>query len=366
MKLTKTICSALTALLLTTACSDKEPYRAGFAQLSAKYGYFYANTTADSLFVSSYGPWQITALSGTEWCQLDLMSGKGYANYAIGVKATQNTTGYSRTAQFKIVDTDRPSEAYSEWIFLQTAVRGDGSMGNAPAVDSIVGTDGSRITMTYDPLYRPLSLRMEKNGSLLRQLTIDYNDASNTMTVKGGNQDLTATYDNGYQGTVLKGQSESVGFYEQQYYNLTGGRSYAFNIEERHADGSYTVYAHLVGRMNAHPDSLHNADSLRYGRLTATNQKTLLRMKLSYSNQDNRRQTVDANQLLLGVEECNPFMLLSMFRYARNSNIISRATCDNSADNIDVSAELNTDKSVKKLTVKQHGEERTYTFYYGS
>ena len=65
---------------------------------------------------------------------------------------------------------------------------------------------------------------------------------------------------------------------------------------------------------------------------------------------DNRYQTVDVNQLLLGMDECEPLQLLSMFRLCRSTSIVKRATTTNGT--IDVTTELNADRSVRRMVVK--------------
>ena len=86
------------------------------------------------------------------------------------------------------------------------------------------------------------------------------------------------------------------------------------------------------------------------------------KLGFEYAQKDNRRQSVDVNQLLLGVEECDPYLLLSLYRYCRNTSIVSRAR--GSKDDISVEAELNSDQSVSRLTVANGKETIVYTFEY--
>ena len=88
------------------------------------------------------------------------------------------------------------------------------------------------------------------------------------------------------------------------------------------------------------------------------------RLKLEYSQQDNRYQTVDVNQLLLGMEDCEPLQLIAMFRYCRSTSIVKRATTANGT--INVSTELNADRSVRRMVVSdsRRGTEVTYNFEY--
>ena len=366
MKHIQMLCIAGAILSLATSClKDEGNYQAGFPVLGTKSTYMYANNVTDSFYVASYGPWKITAEDNSNWIKLDLMEGKGYASYSFGIKMEQNTTGKERSARYNIKDTSHPDDAYLNWNFRQLATRGDGSLGNAAMVSSITGSDNSKITLTYDSLHRPLTLVMTKDDVQLHALTLSYQDYSQKMTVNTGTTQLTATCDNSYQPQMLTSTTDTIRLVEQTYFNLYHSKAYAFNIEQCRADGSYAVFAHLVNEMNAYPDSLHCTDSLRYqsrkGRNGAIDREY---MGLSYSTQDNRCQSVDVNQLILGVERCNPYLLLSLYRYARSSKIISLASFERDADNITVRAELNADKSVKKLFVTRYSETITYEFTY--
>ena len=132
------------------------------------------------------------------------------------------------------------------------------------------------------------------------------------------------------------------------------------------------AYAYLIGGKDLSPDSLHTADSLVYlcrwnvppAGSTTVPEQTVERYKMEYSQIDNRYQTVDVNQLLLGMENCEPLQLLSMFRLCRSTSIVKRAT--SGSDVIDVTTELNADHSVKRMVVKdsRKGSEVTYDFEY--
>ena len=365
MKTTKTFLLVTAVLSLTTAClEDKDNYNAGFPALGTSNQYIYANTATDTFFVYCYNAWQMTQESGNEWCSMEQMSGNGNTNYRILMTLQENTTGQKRLAHFGITDTAYPSKAHYEWEFLQLATRGDGALGNAAMVDSISGTDGSSIKMGYDQRRRPTMLRMVKDEEMLANITIKYNDGSKTMTVVNGNKSMTSAYGNDYQPKRLISGTDTVGLFEQLYFNTFSSSGYAFNIEERQAGGYYSAWAYKVPNMKNDPDSLHTADSLRYQSWQRDQKLVTERLKLNYSPYDNRCQSVDANQLLLGVEHCSPYMLLSMFRYARNSKIVSLASCDKETDNITVATELNADKSIHAMTVTRHGQPITYTFFY--
>ncbi len=362
MKTIKTILTAFAGLLLTAGCSDKETYTAQI-NVSAIAPFYYANNTSDTLSINSLsGSWEAKTLSGGDWCKIAPTSGKPYMTYIADMEMSENTTGQLRTALIRIVDTNHPDEAYRTMAIHQAAIRGDGSFGTAALVKRIEGTDGTVIRMAYDELHRPLTMKILKNDIMLDTLSFQYEDNSRTMTVNKSSYRLHGTYDRGYLPYTLSGDSYSVVMNEDSYLNMMG--VYVFNIEEYKPGNEASAYYYLINHLPSHPDSIHNADSLKYQVVKDRQQVLVEQMELHYSSLDNRYQSVDANQLLLGIEHCNPFMLLSLYRYARNSNIISLASCQNESDDITVSAELNADKSVKTLAVKRHDQEIVYTFFY--
>ena len=370
MKAIKTLLLAFSGVIVMGSCmSDEGSYQAGFPVLQTKYAYRYANSFGDSLYVASYGNWKIESTqAGNEWCQLERMSGVGYANYGFPMNISENTTGNARSAAFKIYDTDHPNDAYSNFNITQLATRGDGSLGNAALVHSVTGSDNSRIEAAYDKYSRPISLRIAKGDVTLHNLKFVYDDAAHTMFVsdsgqKGTGPELTATYSNDFQPYVrLVSAVDTIKFVEQSEFNMIGNR-YAFNIEHRKASGSYDAYAYLVKDISLlRPDNLHNADSLKYISGTRSGITEKLSMELTYSDYDNRCQSLDVNQLLLGIDRCNPYMLLSLFRTARNTSIFNEVKAGNEI--IKFETELNADKSVRKLTVVQGQQKVTYDFEY--
>jgi len=139
MKKSKFIVSLLFAsmCLLTTSClSDKDNSASGIATLATKSSVLYANSTRDTLYVFSYGPWKIQALPGSEWCTLGTMSGNANTYYFISMALGMNTTGKARLAPFTIADANKPESAVS-FEMKQMATRGDGTLGNAALVRRI-------------------------------------------------------------------------------------------------------------------------------------------------------------------------------------------------------------------------------------
>lgn len=362
MKTLKLLAASAVVVAVAASClNTKDPYQTGFAfrkPLSAVTN-VYANTTLDSIAMFSYGSWAVSAIGSTDWCQMGTTSGKGYTTYVFPVHIEQNTTGKSRSAQFRFFDVNHSDEGYAGLLYYQFATRGDGSLGSAADVESIRGSDGSLFNFSYDDLHRPTSLTISKNGTSLRTMQLSYNDYDSTLVVVDNGRTLTSHYASDYQPQLLIGSGDTVGYYAQ-YYNVVIAMpaTQAFNLEHHTPDGISRAYAYLLGGQYLDPDSLHCADSLRISGATRES------LKLTYSKADNRRQSVDVNQLIFGAEQCDPYQLLSLFRYTRSTSIISRADGAAATDRIDVSTTLNTQSAVNTMTVARRGEEVTYTFEY--
>ncbi|MDE5947732.1 MAG: hypothetical protein K2G86_02945 [Prevotella sp.] len=373
MKTLKNLLTAATLMPLFAACIGSETEQAGFSTVA--FTVPYANSTDGMIAFVTYGKWHITQNSGKNWCNIKTMEGEANMIYNIPFTATINTTGEARNASFTLQD-NANEDVKINFQLYQYATRGDGTLGNAAMIRRIEGTDGSLITAGYDDLYRPTSLTIEKNGTTLRNLEISYSDASDsTVTVNSTRTGTTAPttlkskYDMGYQPVKLISSTDTVCYREQGF--VYGSSSYAFNVEERYQGGEYTIQAlKLNSQQSLAPDGKHVSDSLRYMHRYADGTVMMEKLKLTYSSRDNRQQSLDINQLLLGVEECNPYTLISMFKHARNSSVISEAESEDSR--LTVKTTANADGSVGTMTVtrtplgKDGGEEKTvtYTFSY--
>lgn len=360
-------------LSVTSCLNSDDPYRAGFSFIkpTTVRTNFYANNTNDTLIVRCLGPWMIsTSTPDASWCQIESMQGKGDAIYSLGVTFEPNMTGRSRLVQFTIRDTDHPDEAYSSWQYLQYATRGDGSLGNAALVKSITSSDGYRADIEYDDKARPIKYaRFNLNGDgqpAEDQLTINYNERDGQLTVNMSGYEAKGSMDSGYQTENLLGSNDTIGYRLQYYGNgMPISSNYAFNFVAGSGTRGMRAYSYLLNGQSLAPDSVHNADSLKYRRQWKNSTEVYSEaLKLEYSKMDNRCQSVDVNHLLLGFAECHPLQLLSMFRYTRNTNIIARALSKDGS--IEVTTELNPDKSVKHMVVKdaRKGTEVTYDFTY--
>ncbi len=353
-----------TTLLMASCLTNDDSYRAGFQVVKPSSAYYYANNTSDSLVFWSYGSWTLDDCQGYDnsWITIPTRKGNGYTDYSQLMRFTQNTTGEGRLALFQLSDTNHPSDAHASLAFWQYATRGDGTLGNAADVKSITGTDGSKINLTYDEKHRPLTVVMTKDGNTLQNLSFEYDDNGQQMTVNSRGIVQTSSYGNSYQPKSLIGPGDSL-FLTEQFYVSSVNSPYAFNFVERFSTGDYEAYGILQMKPCSNPDSVYVADSIRYQckRSGVIEQEF---MALNYGQDDNRYQTVDVNQLILGVEHCNPYLLVSLYRLARSSRIVTSATFEQTDKNITVAARLNANKSVQQLSVTRRGTTISYDFEY--
>ena len=124
--------------------------------------------------------------------------------------------------------------------------------------------------------------------------------------------------------------------------------SYAFKLIHTSGDVNYAQAIYLNGQ-DCSGDEEHKADSIGVTRRYPDGTYFTDVYKTTYSKNSNRTSSFDVNQLVEGVKNCDPYFLLSMFRYARNSYIMSEVAGKKSTKT--VSAELNPDNSVKSMTV---------------
>ena len=354
---------------LTGCLENEDPYTAGFqfVKPSLVRTPVYANTATDSLILLSQGSWQIAYdTPEARWCTIDGMKGTGNAIYALGVHFDPNATGQSRLCQFTISDTNHPDKAHATWQYLQYATRGDGSLGSAALVRGIKSSDGWEIAVGYDAKSRPAQLDVKGPDGIREQYQMAYDEVSSTLTVRTANGTLTGKMDNGYQAEQLIGAGDTIGYAAQYYSNgVQMSANYAFNYVASRVKRTQ-AFGYLLGGKNLDPDSQHTADSLIYlcsWKLEAKPQ-TVERFKMEYGAMDNRCQTVDVNQLLLGMDECEPLQLISMFRLCRSTSIVTRAA--SAGRTIDVATELNADRSVHRMVVRDSRlqTEVTYDFEY--
>lgn len=349
------IMAALVPML--ASCLNDENTSSGFGAMSASSGY--ANNTAGHIAFAALGDWKLTQRTGSDWCKADRMSGKGNYYYFIPTTFAVNRTGKARYSEFHLEDVNE-SKAYVNFSVSQTATRGDGSLGSSPLVKSITGDDGTQIDIAYDGADRPTDLRIKAGETVLHELAINYDEKDTVITVRTSGGYLSGKYNIGYQPSTLTSSTDTVALGQDVFYG-----SVAISVTHRRNGGERSGISQLYSSgQQFGADDEHSADSLKYyhhytdGRADYTEA-----LALKMSDISNRNQSVDANQLLFGVHECSPYMLLSFFRNMRNSSVISEAK--GTGGRYTVATELNPDKSLSTMTVTgKDGSTVKYTFGY--
>ena len=413
MKIIKTIFAAMAAVALVASCEEQEPSSFYSIQVALPHtgnypiGYKYANEYSDSLKFLSYSPWKIEQTEGDEGFVTinGQTSGKGNMIVSYGVTLSENTTGKSRFATYQIVDSEDASRAKASLRYVQFATRQDGAMGNAAEVKNISGSDGSNIDITYDNRHRPLSISMSA-GDMKREITFAYDDNENTVTATQSKYefsyaDTLFTYNNVklngsykdcflpnvnsyiYQPRLLMTLNSSETalvntFNDTRNYIKQTMAYQAFSnngIEYSFANGFMVKnsignkFAQAIGvyynsKSNLDVDNIYKADSIGVERVYSDNKHKSEMYKLSFSNISNRMTTVDANQLMEGVANCDPYLLLSFYKLARQSYVFAKAEGRKGA-RYTFDTKANADGSIKTLAVTDaNGNKITYTFSY--
>lgn len=413
MKIIKTIFAAMAAVALVASCEEQEPSSFYSIQVALPHtgnypiGYKYANEYSDSLKFLSYSPWKIEQTEGDEGFVTinGQTSGKGNMIVSYGVTLSENTTGKSRFATYQIVDSEDASRAKASLRYVQFATRQDGAMGNAAEVKNISGSDGSNIDITYDNRHRPLSISMSA-GDMKREITFAYDDYENTVTATQSKYefsyaDTLFTYNNVklngsyedcflpnvnsyiYQPRLLMTLNSSETalvntFNDTRNYIKQTMAYQAFSnngIEYSFANGFMVKnsignkFAQAIGvyynsKSNLDVDNIYKADSIGVERVYSDNKHKSEMYKLSFSNISNRMTTVDANQLMEGVANCDPYLLLSFYKLARQSYVFAKAEGKKGA-RYTFDTKANADGSIKTLAVTDaNGNKTTYTFNY--
>lgn len=413
MKIIKTIFAAMAAVALVASCEKQEPSSFYSIQVALPHtgnypiGYKYANEYSDSLKFLSYSPWKIEQTEGDEGFVTinGQTSGKGNMIVSYGVTLSENTTGKSRFATYQIVDSEDASRAKASLRYVQFATRQDGALGNAAEVKNISGSDGSNIDITYDNRHRPLSISMSA-GDMKREITFAYDDYENTVTATQSKYefsyaDTLFTYNNVklngsyedcflpnvnsyiYQPRLLMTLNSSETalvntFNDTRNYIKQTMAYQAFSnngIEYSFANGFMmknsigNKFAQAIGvyynsKSNLDVDNIYKADSIGVERVYSDNKHKSEMYKLSFSNISNRMTTVDANQLMEGVANCDPYLLLSFYKLARQSYVFAKAEGRKGA-RYTFDTKANADGSIKTLAVTDaNGNKTTYTFRY--
>lgn len=413
MKIIKTIFAAMAAVALVASCEEQEPSSFYSIQVALPHtgnypiGYKYANEYSDSLKFLSYSPWKIEQTEGDEGFVTinGQTSGKGNMIVSYGVTLSENTTGKSRFATYQIVDSEDASRAKASLRYVQFATRQDGALGNAAEVKNISGSDGSNIDITYDLRHRPLSISMSA-GDMKREITFAYDDNDNTVTATQSKYefsyaDTLFTYNNVklngsyldrflpnvnsyiYQPRMLmtldSNEASLVNTFNDTRSNTKQAMAYqAFSnngYEYSFANGfmvknsignkfAQAIGVYYNGKSKLDVDSIYKADSIGVERIYSDHKHKSEMYKLSFSNISNRMTTVDANQLMEGVAYCDPYLLLSFYKLARQSYVFAKAEGKKGA-RYTFDTKANADGSIKTLAVTDiNGNKITYTFSY--
>ena len=413
MKIIKTIFAAMAAVALVASCEKQEPSSFYSIQVALPHtgnypiGYKYANEYSDSLKFLSYSPWKIEQTEGDEGFVTinGQTSGKGNMIVSYGVTLSENTTGKSRFATYQIVDSEDASRAKATLRYVQFATRQDGALGNAAEVKNISGSDGSNIDITYDLRHRPLTISMSA-GDMKREITFAYDDNDNTVTATQSKYefsyaDTLFTYNNVklngsymdrflpnvnnyiYQPRMLmtldSNEASLVNTFNDTRSNTKQAMAYqAFSnngYEYSFANGfmvknsignkfAQAIGVYYNGKSKLDVDSIYKADSIGVERIFSDHKHKSEMYKLSFSNISNRMTTVDANQLMEGVANCDPYLLLSFYKLARQSYILAKAEGKKGA-RYTFDTKANADGSIKTLAVTDaNGNKITYTFSY--
>ena len=413
MKIIKTIFAAMAAVALVASCEKQEPSSFYSIQVALPHtgnypiGYKYANEYSDSLKFLSYSPWKIEQTEGDEGFVTinGQTSGKGNMIVSYGVTLSENTTGKSRFATYQIVDSEDASRAKAAFRYIQFATRQDGALGNAAEVKNISGSDGSNIDITYDLRHRPLTISMSA-GDMKREITFAYDDNDNTVTATQSKYefsyaDTLFTYNNVklngsymdrflpnvnnyiYQPRMLmtldSNEASLVNTFNDTRSNTKQAMAYqAFSnngYEYSFANGfmvknsignkfAQAIGVYYNGKSKLDVDSIYKADSIGVERIYSDHKHKSEMYKLSFSNISNRMTTVDANQLMEGVANCDPYLLLSFYKLARQSYVFSKAEGKKGA-RYTFDTKANADGSIKTLAVTDiNGNKTTYTFSY--
>lgn len=359
--LSTAIITALTAASLTS-CLDNDSSYHGFSSISMSAAY--ANPTSGYLAFAALGSWKITQSSNTDWYTLGMYEGSGGYFYTILATYEGNTTGTYRTAQVRIQD-DGDSDTYFTTTIVQNGTRGDGSLGSAPNVSAISGDDGSEMTFSYDDNWRPTAFTMTINGVLKHSITLSYNETDSIITAKTtAADDLTGYYNAGWiPRDFLTSETDTVGYYNSGTIVSSG---VVIRVEDHKASGEQYGASLLYYDQSFAADDERVADSLKfYHQYDPDDDKETFyeALRCSYSSVSNRNQSIDANQLLFGAEEVNPYVMLGLFRNMRCSYILDTAKGSNGSYSI--TTETNSDGSIATMAVTNPDEQVvTYTFTY--
>ena len=229
--------------------------------------------------------------------------------------------------------------------------------------DNTVTATQSKYEFSYaDTLFTYNNVKL--NGSYMDRFLPNVNSyiyqPRMLMTLDSNEASLVNTFNDtrNYIKQTMAYQAFSNNGYE---YSFANGFMVKNSIGNKFAQAIGVYYN---GKSKLDVDSIYKADSIGVERIYSDHKHKSEMYKLSFSNISNRMTTVDANQLMEGVANCDPYLLLSFYKLARQSYVFSKAEGKKGA-RYTFDTKANADGSIKTLAVTDaNGNKITYTFRY--
>lgn len=364
----KTFLAAVMALPLLTSCLGD-----GEDTWGVSYGttdYIYANSGTVYLLFSISSDWELYKTETNSWITFGATSGSGPFYGYVSVTVDKNETGSVRYCVYKVTSTDDNSFSGS---ISQMATRGDGSLGSSPLVSKITGSDGSEVEILYNSTYDiPSSITMTKNGEELAEYSFVYNTADTTLYVMSGSDiALSGTYNSAWNPTGELTSPSGDETIDWSYNATYLSNATTMTVEYTGDDGTTDTRIFYISTISDCDDQIihrklecdayyaSDDEEFETGSMSVT-----LGSDADYEDYvSNQNQNVDVNQLIFGIERCNPLMLLGFYRWTRCGYIYESVEGDDG--DYTFSPELNSDGSVESLAIENpNGKTITYTFEY--
>ena len=358
----KMVLAATTVSLAMRSCLNDGD--TSYAYISGVSTDCYANSNTVYLIYQSSSSWQLKKGSDASWLTVGSATGQGPAMGSVVMTTEFNTTDKYRTATVNLTNADGKSSSAQ---LYQWGTRGDGSLGSAKEVRRITGTDGSELKFLYSN-HRIANLSVSKNGKLIEHYMFSYPTLADTARIM--NVDMTIAKKT-LKGSVNFGWQPTTDIASDDKSEILSWTSTSSNyvvVKWNENSKNRNVQSVTLSGFENNPDSKLSNSNLKY---SYSNDGVIVDENLTISHENkmsNRKQTVDANQLIFGVERMNPFMLLGFYRYARCSYLYEKAEDTSSQNKLSyiVKYTRNTgDESVNTMTVeREDGSSVTYTFEY--
>ena len=354
----KALCMAAVVSMTMTSCLGD-----GDSSYCTIYGTgtdCYANSTTAYLIFQSSSDWKLAKGSDSPWLSIKEPTGKGPVSGYAFLTTNENMNKEYRYATINIQNIDGKS---SSAIIYQWGTRGDGSLGTAKDVKRITGTDGSDINLGYDMNHRVRQLTIKKGNTTLEELRFMYSivDTTRTLTVYTNDNICTATVNFGYQPITDIASEDKAEVFSWEG-NTSGTQVTVTRIKKSNKQNSQLVS--LSGYKNPDSELSHSRVTFSYNQNGSMVDEYL---NIKHEGKlSNRYQSVDANQLIYGVERMNPYVFAGLCRYARCSYLYEEAESTSGVmSKYKMEYALNSDYSVHTMTVtREDGSTVTYTFEY--